>query len=269
VVNWITPQGDRPLAYTVIYNTVPESNELQTISGITELTHNFSNFQVFDTPCVVAVQSMDTITGLAGNYSYTSKCYIRAVMPPGPPFVTKNDIFYGDKLFQLKWSPPLDPNGLILEYVIMLVNSTQSSEDFCAESCDQGELTTIRVRPETTSYMEVFEVSENACFCAMVQTSNSAGSAQSEWVFFWYQYVPPSAMIVTVPVTVIRTVGMVQPTTQPSTGSDDGDTPIVAIILAVVLVTVVNATVVLGLVFCKMYLPTHETNRNEKPKVYS
>jgi len=272
VVNWVAPQGSRSLTYTVVYNTIPASNDSQIISGITGLTHTFSNFQVFDTPCVVAVQSMDTMTGLTGSFS-SSNCSIIAFMQPNPPVVTNDDISY-DKVFRLKWLPPPDPNGFILEYVVMLVNSTADSRDECSVLCNNtaGGLTTIRVRPEITCYVEVLEVLEDTCFCARVNASNSAGSAQSNGVFLWYDYESPPAVNVTVSVTVTKTVTMVQPTTQPptqlNTGSDDDDAPIVAIILAVVLVAVVIATVVLGLVFCKMYLLTRETN-NEKPKVYS
>ncbi|XP_065883725.1 uncharacterized protein [Dysidea avara] len=270
MVNWVAPQGGRPLTYTVIYGTLPASNESQMMSGVNGLTHTFSNFQVFDTPCVVAVQSTDTMTGLTGSFSYSSECFIRAVMRPGPPVVT--NISYGDKLFELNWTPPSDPNGFILEYIIMLVNNTASSANICADNCDTvvGGYTTIRVGDKPTSYMQVFEVSESTCFCAAVNASNTVGSAQSDQVVFWYEYVPPPVMTVPISVTVVKTVNVTisipQVTRLPTTVQTDDDAPIVAIILAVVLVAVVIATVVLGLVFCKMYLLTRETNGNEKPK---
>ena len=223
------------------------------MSGIDGLTHTFSNFQVFDTSCEVAIQSMDTMTGLSGRFSYARNCYIRAVMQPGPPNIT--EIFYRDKVFELKWFPPSDPNGFIFEYVIMLVNSSSLFEADCNDACDPSASvsTTIRVSPETFSYIKVFEVTESTCFCATVTASNSVGSTPSRPDVFWYRHVIPPPM---------------QPNTDPD-DDDDDDVPIVAIILAVVLVAVMIATVILGLVLCKMYLLARESNGSEKPKAYS
>lgn len=257
----------------MIYETLPALNESQTVSGIVTTHHTFSNFQVFDTLCEVAVQSMDTMTRLSGKFSFASNCYIGAVMRPGPPGIT--DISYGDKLFELKWSPPSYPNGFILEYIIFLVNSTTPSRAECYNTCVPSavEFTAIRVRPETTSYLQVFNVSQNTCFCATVHANNSVGSTPSNASFFWYEYEPSVVTVtttVTTTVTAMNSMTVPVSTSQPSRScDDDDDIPIVAIILAVVLVAVMISTIVLGLVFCKMYLLTRESNGNEKPKACS
>ena len=290
MVNWLAPLGNRQLTYTVIYETL-SALDRKTMSDITGLTHNFSNFQVFDTPCVVAVQSRDVVTGLFGSFSYlnASDCFINAIAPPSPPVVTNAS--YGCNLFELKWSPPSDIIVNIMEYIVVVNRSASTCSD---DACDRPghEFT---VRREITSFSQKFPVSENTCFCAAVYASNTFGrSAQSNRVSVEYQYVPPVTTIfqpttvpfpvpttIAVPMTVVVTEtstvtnSVANPVTStktiqviPTTGSvgntDDDDVPIVAIILAVVLVAVVIATTVLGLVFCKMYLLSREANENEK-----
>ena len=205
VVNWLAPLGNRQLTYTVIYETLSASRDTQTMSDITGLTHTFSDFQVFDTSCVVAVQSRDVVTGLTGNFSYASDCFIDAIAPPSPPVVT--NVSYGCNLFELKWSPPSDTIVNIMEYIVVVVNSSAST---CSGVCDRPghEFT---VRQEITSFSQTFPVSENTCFCAAVYANNTFGrSVQSNQVSFVHQYVPPVTTVlqpstVVVPMTVVVT----------------------------------------------------------------
>jgi len=204
VVNWVAPLGKRPLTYTVIYDNLLASSESQTMSDIKGLTHTFSNLQVFDIPCVVAVQSRDVMSGLMGSFSYASDCFINATAPPSPPVVTNAS--YGCNLFELKWSPPSDTIVNITEYIVVVVNSSAST---CSGVCVRPghEFT---VRREITSFSQTFPVFENTCFCAAVYASNTFGrSARSNQVSFVHQYVPtvttifqPTTVFLPVPTTI-------------------------------------------------------------------
>ena len=207
MVNWVAPLGNRQLTYTVIYETLSASDQ-KTMSDITGLTHTFSSFQVFDTPCVVAVQSRDVVTGLFGSFSYlnTSDCFINAIAPPSPPVVTNAS--YGCNLFELKWSPPSDTIVNIMEYIVVVVNSSASTcSGFCGRPGHE-----FRVHREITSFSQTFPVSENTCFCATVYASNTFGrSAQSNQVSFVHQYVPTVTTIfqpITVPFPVPTTIAV-------------------------------------------------------------
>ena len=206
MVNWLAPLGNKQLTYTVIYETLSASRDTQAMSDITGLTHTFSNFQVFDTSCVVAVQSRDVVTGLMGSFSYASDCFIYAIAPPSPPVVTNAS--YGCNLFELKWSPPSDTIVNIMEYIVVVINSSTST---CSGVCDRPghEFT---VRREITSFSQTFPVSENTCFCAAVYANNTFGqSAQSNQVSFVHQYVPPVTTIfqpTTVPLPVPTTIAV-------------------------------------------------------------
>ena len=247
------------------------------MSDIDGLTHTFSNFQVFDTACVVAVQSTDTITELTSDFSYARNCFINAVMPPNPPVITS--VSYGCNLFELQWSAPSEPIVNIIEYIVVLVNSSSSA---CGNICD-GTGHEFTVRREITSYSQTFEVSEDTCFCAVVYARNTIGrSIQSNQVSFVHQYVPPittTVLAVNVPTTitevttttevitttkiitsaVVISIEITPTNTESQANSVNNDGVLfVAIILAVVLLVVVIAVIVLGLLCCKMCLFTRE-----------
>jgi len=262
----------------VIYDTLPASNESQTMNDIDGLTHTFSNFQVFDIACVVAVQSTDTITELTSNFSYARNCFINAFMPPNPPVIT--NVSYGCNLFELQWLASSEPIVNIMEYIVVLVNSSGSA---CGNICD-GTGHEFTVRREITSYSQTFEVSKDTCFCAAVYARNTKGrSIRSDQVSFVHQYVPPvttTVLAVIAPTTVtevttttevitttkiitsavVISIEITPTITESQANSDNNDgILLVAIILAVVLVVVLFAIIVLGLLCCKMCLFTRET----------
>ena len=244
VVEWTAPPSSSPLRYTVQYDTVPPSSgSLFTRDDIELLSLRIpENSLVFDQACSVRVQARDQRTGFYGAWSYAGTCYVNTTTPPGRPTISENGLTYVHPLFELKWDPPANSNGFISNYIIELMNETTEEDSDC-DLCNQDTyMYSFLVKPDSTVYREVINVTASTCFCAAVRTMNGAGtSARSTIASKFYKYEP----MIVIPPDVGRSTN----------NGDDGDdaAPIVAIVLGVVLVIIALVTLVLAVVFFKLY----------------
>ena len=260
VIEWTPVESSSNLTYTIVYDTVPPSDgSMLTIPEIRESSYRISgNDLVLDRACSVGVRARDKKTKFYGAWSYAESCNLNSMIPPEMPVI---DLSYNHPLFELKWEPPVNPNGFIQEYIIRLKNATSSNDmGDCSDTCDDESIyeSHIPIEPGITMYFQVINVTDDTCFCASVEARNGAGSSRRSFASHFYEY-KPSIIYVTVPNTGSRT----------ATGSDgdDGDgVPLVAIVLAVVLVAVLVVTVALAIVLYKLYKSQRKANPSDSSK---
>ena len=117
VVEWIPVASSSNLTYTIVYDTVPPSDgSMLTIPEIRESNYRIrGNDLVLDRACSVGVRARDERTTFYGAWYYAKSCNLNSTIPPGMPVI---DLSYNHPLFELKWEPPVNPNGFIQEYII-------------------------------------------------------------------------------------------------------------------------------------------------------
>lgn len=251
VVEWMAPSSSSQLTYTVLYDTIPSSEgSVFTVDEINMLSFRIPRENlVFDQNCSVGVRARDVRTTFFGAWSYAESCTVRSTVQPGTPTVDDNSLTYTHPLFELKWGPPAETNGFILEYIVRLRNGTAEKDDDCNSVCDTGTPYeySVPIKPDSTTYRAVINVTSSTCFCASVEARNGAGTSSRSYTSKFYKYEPP----------ILSTPGTVA---TPGTGAnrindDSGDdsAPIVAISLGVVLIIVAVVTLVLAVVFFKLY----------------
>ena len=244
VVEWTAPPSSSSLRYTVQYDTVPPSSSgsLSTGEDIELLSFRIpENELVFDRGCSVRVRARDQRTGLYGAWSYAGTCYVNTTVPPGRPSI---ELTYVHPLFELKWETLADPNGFISNYIVEVMNITTEEESDCDINglCSQGPYDySYSRKPDSIIYLEVVNVTASTCFCAAVMARNGAGASSRPVASQFYKYEP----MIVIPPDVGRS-------TDNNNGSDEA-APIVAIVLGVVLVIVALVTLVLAVVFFKLY----------------
>ena len=243
VVEWTAPPSSSPLRYTVQYDTVPPSisGSLFTEDEIELLSLRIPvNRLVFDQACSVRVRARDQRTGFYGAWSYARTCYVNTTAPPDSPSIDTNGLTYVHPLFELKWDPPADSNGFISNYIVELMNVTTEEDSDC-NVCNQDPYeNSYQIKPDSTIYREVINVTASTCFCAAVSAINGAGASSRTVVSRFYKYEP----MIVIPPDVGKST---------ANGGDSDAAPIVAIVLGVVLVIVALVTLVLAVVFFKLY----------------
>ena len=159
------------------------------------------NELVFDRACSVRVRATDQRTGFHGAWSYARTCYVNTTVPPESPSV---DLTYVHPLFKLKWDPPADSNGFILNYVVEVMNTT--TEDSDCDLCNNQNTYdySYLLKPDSTIYFEVVNVSASTCFCAAVRARNGAGASSRVVAFHFYKYEPMTTIppMITIPPTI-------------------------------------------------------------------
>lgn len=244
VVQWIAPPSNSRLTYTVRYDTVPPSdNQSFMMMDIEALSIRIPEDKLlFDRSCSVGVRARDEVTMFSGSWSYAENCFVASVNRPETP---KTSITFTHPLYELKWDPPTNTNGFISRYAVELKNETRKDleEGQCVGWCEDQRSyeNKITLKSDSTDYREVINVTDNTCFCAVVEAVNAAGSSSMMAVHF-YKY--QSRNIV---------VGPTGQNIGGGGGSDsDNDPPFVAIVLGAVLVIVAVIALVLAIVFLRL-----------------
>ena len=259
VIEWTPVASSSNLTYTIVYDTVPPSDgSMLTIPEIRESNYRIhGNNLVLDRACSVGVRARDERTTFYGAWSYAESCNLNSMIRPEMPVI---DLSYNHPLFELKWEPPVNPNGLIQEYIVRLKNETSSNDmGDCSDICDESTYELhIPIEPGITMYFQVINVTDDTCFCASVEARNGAGSSPRSFASHFYEY-KPSIIYVTVPNTGSGAV-------TGGDGDDGNGVPLVAIVLAVVLVIILAVTVILAFVLYKLYNSQRKANPSDSSK---
>ena len=197
-VEWTSPLSSSSLTYTVQYDTVPPSpggslyirDEIDLLSTTIPV-----NYLVFDQTCSIRVRARDKRTGFYGAWSYARTCYARTKTPPESPLINDTGLTYVYPLFEFKWDPPTNHIGFISNYIIELMYVSTEKDTKCNSDidglCNQDTYNyTFQVKPDSTIYHKVINVTTSTCFCATVTAMNGAGNSLRANASRFYKYEP-------------------------------------------------------------------------------
>ena len=195
-VEWTSPISSSSLTYTVQYDTVPPSPDgsLYTRDEIDLLSTTIPvSYLVFDHACSIRIRARDERTGFYGAWSYARTCYARTKTPPESPSINDTGLSYVYPLFKLQWDPPINHIGFISNYIVELLYVPTEKDSICNSDinglCNQGTYNyTFPVKPDSTIYHEVINVTTSTCFCAALTATNGAGNSSRANVSKFYKY---------------------------------------------------------------------------------